>query len=106
MLPCIEAAAFVTTTPPIPPELLEHLEDAVVLADASRTILWASRRTAELFAWSHPELIGQKLDATVASELGLVTFTPDDLDWDEEVRLAIELAKGRDTREPATEATE
>jgi benzoyl-CoA-dihydrodiol lyase len=36
------------------------------------------------------ERIGQKLDATLASELGLVTFTPDDLDWDEEVRIAIE----------------
>ena len=68
MLPCAEAAAFVTTTPPIPPELLEHLEDAVVLADASRTILWASRRTAELFAWSHPELVGQKLDALLSGE--------------------------------------
>ena len=28
--------------------------------------------------------------ATAAAELGLVTFTPDDLDWDDEVRLAIE----------------
>jgi benzoyl-CoA-dihydrodiol lyase len=34
--------------------------------------------------------IGEKLDATVAAELGLVTFTPDDLDWEDEVRLAIE----------------
>jgi benzoyl-CoA-dihydrodiol lyase len=34
--------------------------------------------------------IGQKLDAKLALELGLVTFTPDDLDWDEEVRIAIE----------------
>ena len=34
--------------------------------------------------------IDQKLDAKLASELGLVTFTPDDLDWDEEVRIAIE----------------
>ena len=34
--------------------------------------------------------IGEKLDAKLASELGLVTFTPDDLDWDEEVRIAIE----------------
>jgi benzoyl-CoA-dihydrodiol lyase len=34
--------------------------------------------------------IGQKLDAKLASALGLVTFTPDDLDWDEEVRIAIE----------------
>jgi len=36
------------------------------------------------------ERIGGKLDAERASELGLVTFTPDDLDWDEEVRIAIE----------------
>ena len=34
--------------------------------------------------------IGQKLGAAAALELGLVTFTPDDLDWDEEVRIAIE----------------
>ena len=35
-------------------------------------------------------LIGEKLDAHDAAKLGLVTFTPDDLDWDEEVRIAIE----------------
>jgi len=34
--------------------------------------------------------IGEKLDAKGASALGLVTFTPDDLDWEEEVRIAIE----------------
>jgi benzoyl-CoA-dihydrodiol lyase len=34
--------------------------------------------------------VGDKLDAKAAGELGLVTFTPDDLDWDEEVRIAIE----------------
>jgi benzoyl-CoA-dihydrodiol lyase len=34
--------------------------------------------------------IAEKLGAKAASELGLVTFTPDDLDWDEEVRIAIE----------------
>lgn len=33
---------------------------------------------------------GEKLGAKLASELGLVTFTPDDLDWDDEVRIAIE----------------
>ena len=38
-------------------------------------------------AWSR---IGDKLDARAASALGLVTFTPDDLDWDDEVRIAIE----------------
>ncbi|MGC2517615.1 MAG: 2,3-epoxybenzoyl-CoA dihydrolase [Burkholderiales bacterium] len=35
-------------------------------------------------------LIGETLIARVAAGLGLVTFTPDDLDWDEEVRIAIE----------------
>ncbi|HKD32528.1 MAG TPA: 2,3-epoxybenzoyl-CoA dihydrolase [Gaiellaceae bacterium] len=34
--------------------------------------------------------IGEELSAAVALELGLVTFAPDDLDWDEEVRIAIE----------------
>jgi benzoyl-CoA-dihydrodiol lyase len=33
---------------------------------------------------------GEKLAADAALELGLVTFAPDDLDWDEEVRIAIE----------------
>jgi len=33
---------------------------------------------------------GERIDAKLASALGLVTFTPDDLDWDEEVRIAIE----------------
>jgi benzoyl-CoA-dihydrodiol lyase len=34
--------------------------------------------------------IGQDLDADAAAEAGLVTFTPDDIDWDDEVRVAIE----------------
>ncbi len=34
--------------------------------------------------------IGQDLDATAADEAGLVTVTPDDIDWEDEVRLAIE----------------
>jgi benzoyl-CoA-dihydrodiol lyase len=34
--------------------------------------------------------VGEKLDARAAAALGLVSFTPDDLDWDDEVRLAIE----------------
>ncbi len=33
---------------------------------------------------------GQALDAAAALELGLVTFAPDELDWDDELRLAIE----------------
>ena len=34
--------------------------------------------------------IGEDLDATPAAEAGLVTFTPDDIDWSDEVRLALE----------------
>ncbi len=34
--------------------------------------------------------IGQPLDAASAAEAGLVTFTPDEIDWDDEVRLALE----------------
>jgi benzoyl-CoA-dihydrodiol lyase len=33
---------------------------------------------------------GEKLKASDAHELGLVTFAPDDIDWEEEVRIAIE----------------
>jgi benzoyl-CoA-dihydrodiol lyase len=34
--------------------------------------------------------IGEDLDAAAAAEVGLVTFTPDDIDWDDEIRLALE----------------
>ncbi len=34
--------------------------------------------------------IGSSIDSIVAEQLGLVTFTPDEIDWDDEVRLAIE----------------
>jgi benzoyl-CoA-dihydrodiol lyase len=34
--------------------------------------------------------VGAPLDAKAARELGLVTFTPDELDWEDEVRIAIE----------------
>ena len=36
------------------------------------------------------EHIGRDLDAEAASDLGLVTFIPDDIDWEDEVRLALE----------------
>jgi len=35
-------------------------------------------------------VIGDKLPASLAQELGLVTFTPDDIDWTDEVRVALE----------------
>jgi len=34
--------------------------------------------------------MGNNLDAVTAEELGIVTFAPDDIDWEDEVRLAIE----------------
>ena len=36
------------------------------------------------------ERIGRELDAEAAHKLGLVTFIPDDIDWEDEVRLALE----------------
>jgi benzoyl-CoA-dihydrodiol lyase len=38
---------------------------------------------------AHAE-IGRDLDAAAADRLGLVTFTPDEIDWEDEVRIAIE----------------
>ncbi len=40
------------------------------------------------------EVLGEALDAEAADALGLVTFTPDDIDWEDEVRLAIEERAG------------
>ena len=36
------------------------------------------------------ETTGSELDAQAALDLGLVTFIPDDIDWEDEVRLALE----------------
>jgi benzoyl-CoA-dihydrodiol lyase len=36
------------------------------------------------------EAIGRPLEAAEAEELGLVTFAPDDIDWEEEVRICLE----------------
>ncbi len=33
---------------------------------------------------------GERIEAAAALALGLVTFTPDDIDWDDEIRLALE----------------
>ena len=37
---------------------------------------------------------GRAIDAEAADELGLVTFTPDDIDWEDEVRLVLEERAG------------
>ncbi len=34
--------------------------------------------------------VGKPLEADAADQLGLVTFAPDDIDWEEEVRIAVE----------------
>jgi benzoyl-CoA-dihydrodiol lyase len=34
--------------------------------------------------------VGKDLDAAAAEELGLVTFAPDEIDWEDEVRIAVE----------------
>jgi benzoyl-CoA-dihydrodiol lyase len=34
--------------------------------------------------------VGTSLTAEAAHDLGLITFAPDDIDWDEEVRMSIE----------------
>jgi len=36
------------------------------------------------------ERAGEALQAAEAERLGLITFAPDDLDWDDEVRIALE----------------
>jgi benzoyl-CoA-dihydrodiol lyase len=55
------------------------------LTRLQRRFLSAPEQVAQLH-----ERIGHDLDAQEAAALGLVTFIPDDIDWDDEVRLALE----------------
>jgi benzoyl-CoA-dihydrodiol lyase len=50
----------------------------------------ATRFNDEFGAAALEHLTAEPLDANAALEHGLVTFTPDDLDWQDEIRLAIE----------------
>jgi benzoyl-CoA-dihydrodiol lyase len=50
----------------------------------------ATRFNSEDAARAFQILIGAPLDAAAALDRELVTFAPDELDWDEEIRLAIE----------------
>jgi benzoyl-CoA-dihydrodiol lyase len=50
----------------------------------------ATRFNSDDAARAFQILIGAPLDAAAALDLGLVTFAPDELDWDDEIRLAIE----------------
>ncbi len=50
----------------------------------------ASRFNDDATARAFGKLPGTPLDATAAQDRGLVTFAPDALDWDDEIRLALE----------------
>jgi benzoyl-CoA-dihydrodiol lyase len=50
----------------------------------------ATRFNDEAVAAALEQHIGARLDATAALDLGLVTFAPDELDWEDEIRLALE----------------
>jgi benzoyl-CoA-dihydrodiol lyase len=48
-------------------------------------------RLAAHFCGEVPDLpAGKRIDSKTANQLGLVTSTPDDIDWEEEVRIAVE----------------
>jgi benzoyl-CoA-dihydrodiol lyase len=47
-------------------------------------------RLATRFGGEAPEVSDKPLDARAADEKGLITFAPDDIDWADEVRIAIE----------------
>ena len=57
------------TTSPLPESLLETLEDAVLIADSSGSIVWASRRVAELWGYGEREALGKKLPALLSWEV-------------------------------------
>jgi len=77
---------------PLPPATLRlsplnfgPLPMAHALTRLQRRFLAAPEHVEQLH-----ERIGHDLDAAEAEALGLVTFIPDDIDWDDEVRLALE----------------
>jgi benzoyl-CoA-dihydrodiol lyase len=71
----------------------------ITLTDANRGWYRMSNGLTRLESrfWGHPDLVeaaiataGTPLLAADADKLGLVTFTPDDIDWEDEVRLTLE----------------
>jgi benzoyl-CoA-dihydrodiol lyase len=72
-----------------PQILLSRLNFAGLEMVNGRTRL-ATRFNDEPGAAALEQLAATPLDAQAALEHGLVTFTPDELDWDDEIRLAIE----------------
>jgi benzoyl-CoA-dihydrodiol lyase len=59
------------------------------------TVARSSRLSARFYAEEHPiarcrEVVGRPLTAAEADALGLVTARPDQLDWEDELRIALE----------------
>jgi benzoyl-CoA-dihydrodiol lyase len=52
-----------------------------------QTRFWGDRERVER---ARDAALGRLIEASEAFELGLVTFAPDDIDWEDEVRLALE----------------
>jgi benzoyl-CoA-dihydrodiol lyase len=72
-----------------PPIALSGLNFAGLEMVNGRTRL-ATRFNDELKAAALEQMADELLDAKAALEHGLVTFSPDELDWQDEIRLAIE----------------
>ena len=80
-------------------ENVDESPAALVLTDANTGWYPMSNGLSRLATrfYGHPDAVdaveaslGKELLAGDADELGLVTFTPDDIDWDDEVRLFLE----------------
>jgi benzoyl-CoA-dihydrodiol lyase len=64
--------------------------NGLLVTPAGRTRLAARFQDDAASIASARGRIGQALAASEALKLGLITFAPDELDWDEEIRLALE----------------
>ncbi|MCW5700934.1 MAG: benzoyl-CoA-dihydrodiol lyase, partial [Rhodospirillales bacterium] len=69
---------------------LSEMNFGPFLTAAGTTRLAARRAGDSEYAEAFRPLIGQALGPAEAHDHGLVTFIPDELDWDHEIRLAIE----------------
>jgi benzoyl-CoA-dihydrodiol lyase len=79
--------------------MLDDPQTAIVLSEMNFGRLEAAHGLSRLDArfysdesrvWELRKRVGEALGPGQAAELGLVTFTPDELDWNDEIRLAIE----------------
>jgi benzoyl-CoA-dihydrodiol lyase len=82
--------SYMLNDPERPVELAASEMNAGALPMSNGLTRLASRFLAEPGRVEEVFARGGRLDAEAAEELGLVTFAPDDLDWEDEVRVAIE----------------